>query len=199
MKTQIYEMENKGFTGVRWKKTEKTTRVWFVLKRKVSTGVQANIAKLHEGLCFGYSTIWVTQMVRGSSVDQAVPRALQAGLLQQKAEMGARPVGWDSAVKKTVEDLSCKVKRKIQIPWAQTADRLSFEPGFFLVDIGIHWVAMGKDGDAYYFFDANEGLFRYDSRFEFSSDVKSADNFGWYNTNGWMTNPGKVCNCYEIV
>ena len=72
-------------------------------------------------------------------------------------------------------------------------------PDTFSVCIGIHWVAMGVTQSHFYFFDANEGLFRYDQQFEFRSDVNSGDNFGYYESHDWMTNPGKVCNCYEIV
>lgn len=199
MKSQIYEMENNGFSGVKWKRTTKNKRHFIFFKKKVTTGVQASVAALTEGLCFGYSTVWVTQMLGGSSPEDATPDQLRAGLLQQKVEMWKKKDGWDAAVEKAVKDLGFSVKRKLQIPWKQTADRLGFETGFFLVDIGIHWVAMGKTQSNFYFFDSNEGLFEYDQQFDFRSDVNSADNFGYYHANNWMTNTGKVCNCYQVV
>lgn len=199
MKEQLFEMENNGFSGVRWKRTTKTKKTFIFFKKKVTTGVQAETAKLTEGLCFGYSTIWVTKMLDGVNAEDATPDELRAGLLQQKVEMWQKKGGWDNAVAKAVEDLGCKVKQKQEIPWKQTADRLGFQKGLFLVDIGIHWVAMGVTQSHFYFFDANEGLFRYDQQFEFRSDVNSGDNFGYYESHDWMTNPGKVCNCYEIV
>ena len=151
------------------------------------------------GLCFGYSTIWVTDMVNGASADDTEPAQLRAGLLQQKVEMWQKKGGWDAAVEKAVKDLGFKVKKKMTPVWNQTADTLGFEKGFFLVDIGIHWVAMGHKGEKFWFFDANEGLFEYDSQFEFRSDVNSADNFGYYESHNWMTNAGKKCNCYQVV
>ena len=131
MKEQIYEMQNNGFSGVKWKKTTKTKRIFIVFKRKVTTGVQADIAKLTEGLCFGYSTTWVTKMLSGVKPEDATPSQLQAGLLQQKVEMWQKKGGWDNAVNKAVEDLGYKVKRKLQIPWNQTGRPLGFSSNYY--------------------------------------------------------------------
>lgn len=200
MVEQIYEMENNGFSGVKWSKTTKTVKKFIFFKKKVTTGVQASTAALTEGLCFGYSTIWVLKMLNGGDPAETPPVELRAGLLQQKVEMWVKKGGWDTAVEKVVEDLGGKIKQKLEVPWKQTPDRLGFERNsFFIVDIGIHWVAMGRLGSNYYFFDANEGLFKYDDQFEFRSDVVGPNNFGYYHDNDWMTNPGKVCNCYQIV
>jgi len=44
----IYEMENNGFSGVKWIRVTETKKRWF-RKRKVNRGVQAETAKLTEG------------------------------------------------------------------------------------------------------------------------------------------------------
>lgn len=193
----IYDMENNGFSGVKWTRVTETTRKWF-RKRKVNKGVQAETAKLTEGLCFGYSTTWARKMLDGAPLDQTVPSTLQAGLLQQKVEMMVRTVGWDAAITNTVRDLGMVVEKKITPLWSETAREMTQQNGFFIVDIGIHWVAMGHKSHKYYYFDANEGFFVYDDRNEFRADVNSPDNFGYYDNDGWLTNPGKVCNCYKL-
>jgi hypothetical protein len=194
---QIYEMENNGFSGVKWTRVTETKRKFF-RKRKVNKGVQAETAKLTEGLCFGYSTTWVRKMLEGAALDQTVPSQLQAGLLQQKVEMMVRTAGWDAAIANTVKDLGMTVDRKITPLWSNTAREMTNWTGFFIVDIGIHWVAMGHKNHKYYYFDANEGFFVYDDRLEFRADVNSPDNFGYYDADGWFTNTGKVCNCYLL-
>ena len=194
----IYEMETNGFPWVSRTRVTETTRKWF-RKRKVNKGVQAATAKLTEGLCFGYSTTWARKMLEGAALDQTVPTQLQAGLLQQKVEMMVRTAGWDAAIANTVKDLGMKVERKITPLWSETAQAMTAQNGFFIVDIGIHWVAMGHKNHKYYYFDANEGFFVYDNRTEFRADVNSGDNFGYYEADGWFTNTGKVCNCYKLV
>lgn len=193
----IYEMENNGFSGVKWTRVTGTTRKWF-RKRKVNKNVQAATAALTEGLCFGYSTTWARKMLEGAPLDETVPSQLQAGLLQQKVEMMVRTQGWDTAISNTVRDLGMTVEKKISPLWSETARQMTSESGFFIVDIGIHWVAMGHKNHKYYYFDANEGFFVYDDRIEFRNDVNSPDNFGYYEADGWFTNPGDVCNCYKL-
>lgn len=176
----IFEMENNGFTGTKWKKK--------------GGKVVAHTAPLTEGECFGYSTIWATEMLKGTPPKNTQGGILRAGLLQQKAEMQGD--GWKSAVVKVVEDLGFKVGQILAPHWGDTARRLSGYKGFFLVDIGVHWVAMGRSGDALFFFDPNEGLKKYTAKQEFVQDVNH--DLSWYNNDGWMTNQGKVCNCYEV-
>jgi hypothetical protein len=193
----IYEMENNGFSGVKWIRVTETKKRWF-RKRKVNKGVQAETAKLTEGLCFGYSITWVRKMLDGKPLDETVPTQLQAGLLQQKVEMWQKSGGWDNAVTRTAKDLGMSLVQKVTPLWSDTAREMTKWTGFFIVDIGIHWVAMGHKNHKYYYFDANEGFFSYDDRTEFRADVNSADNFGYYHTNNWMKNPGEVCNCYQL-
>ena len=193
----IYDMENNGFSGIKWTRVTGTTGRGS-RKRKVNKSVQAKTAALTEGLCFGYSTTWVRKMLEGAPLDQTVPSELQAGLLQQKVEMMVRTLGWDVAIANTVRDLGMVMDRKITPLWSETAREMSHQHGFFIVDIGIHWVAMGHKSHKYYYFDANEGFFVYDDRLEFRADVNSPDNFGYYNADGWFTNPGGVCRCYQL-
>lgn len=194
----IYDMENNGFSGVKWTRVTTTTGRGS-RKRKINKHVQAATAKLTEGLCFGYSATWARKMLEGRPLDETVPTQLQAGLLQQKVEMLVRTAGWDAAIANTVRDLGMRVDKKITPLWSETARAMTAEHGFFIVDIGIHWVAMGHKSHKYYYFDANEGFFVYDDRTEFRTDVNSADNFGYYQSDGWFTNPGDVCNCYKLV
>ncbi|HEX7389451.1 MAG TPA: hypothetical protein VF286_05025 [Acidiphilium sp.] len=193
----IYEMDNNGFSGVKWSKVTSMEKKWF-RKRKVTKGVQAQTAKLTEGLCFGYSVTWVRKMLEGLPLDETVPTQLQAGLLQQKVEMWQRSGGWDNAINRTCKDLGLVVVRKVSPLWSDTAREMTKWSGFFIVDIGIHWVAMGHKNHKYYYFDANEGFFVYDNRIEFRTDVNSPDNFGYYHNDKWMTNSGEVCNCYQL-
>lgn len=137
-------------------------------------------------------------MLNGKDEEDFVPKELRAGLLQQKVEMIHRKEDWDAAVNKCIVELGFKVVQKTQHPWASTADILADLEGFSLVDIGTHWVAMGRRADTFYFFDPNEGFFSHDSKFEFRSDVNSIDNFGYYYAEGWMTNRFAFCICYRI-
>lgn len=198
---RLYKMRNLGVTGVKWIRTT-DTKILSGLETEVTTGVKAELNGLTKGECFGYSTIWVTDMLHGRNPEEfPADDELRAGVLQQKAEMWVKKSGWDDAIKKVIKDLGFVVKKKMQIPWKQTVDRISFESGFFLVDIGVHWVAMGTTQSHYYFFDANRGLFQYDQRFEFHKDVNSDSHlgFGDYHRRGAMTNVGQVCNCYQIT
>jgi hypothetical protein len=190
-------MENNGFSGVKWTRVTEEQRRWF-RKRKVNKGVQAATAKLTEGLCFGYSTTWARKMLEGRPLDETVPTQLQAGLLQQKVEMWVKNGGWDNAIQRTVADLGMRIERKVSPLWSETAREMTKYSGYFIVDIGIHWVAMGHANHKYYYFDANEGFFTYDNRTEFRTDVNSQDNFGYYHADHWMANPGEVCNCYQL-
>jgi hypothetical protein len=192
----IYEMENNGFSGVKWTKVTETKRRWF-RKRQVTKHVQAATAALTEGLCFGYSTVWARKMLEGRAFEDTLPSSMQAGI--QKVEMWQKTGGWDNAVTKICKDLGLRVDKKVSPLWSETAREISnHSSGFYIVDIGIHWVAMGRTGKNYFYFDANEGFFTYENREEFRADVNSADNFGYYQANKWMANPGKVCNCYKL-
>ena len=151
--SKLYEFSNDGFTNMQYKKGSPVT-------------TEA------EGWCFGYSTNWCIRMIKNPGKPLlSQPTQMDAGPLQQKVEM--LNLDWDGSVSKVVTDLGYSCAAPIQRDWnvlpgviAESGDSLN------IVDIGDHWLGMGKKGSKFYFFDANAGLYEYSDKGKFKTAVE---------------------------
>ena len=49
--------------------------------------------------------------------------------------------------------------------------QIALEDGYYIIDIGDHWVAAATSGGIFAFFDSNEGMTTFDDRDEFMDGV----------------------------
>jgi len=148
----LYEFSNDGFTNMHYKKGKAVT-------------TEA------EGWCFGYSLNWTTRMIKeGAKPKLSKPTAMDAGPLQQKVEM--LDLDWDGSVSKVATDLGYSAGAAISRKWDVLPGVVAEGGnGYYIIDIGDHWLGMGVGNGKYYFFDANEGLTEYGDKGGFTAKV----------------------------
>jgi len=150
--SKLFDFSNEGFTNMRYKKGQ-------AIKSEA------------EGWCFGYSLNWCTRMLKNSSKPKlAKPTSMDAGPLQQKVEM--IDLDWDGAVAKVVTELGYNCGAPLSRDWNVLPGVVSEAGnGFYIIDIGHHWVGFGVANGKFYYFDANDGLFEFADKGKFSSFV----------------------------
>jgi hypothetical protein len=157
---QIYAMQNLGNTGVKYK----TKRHGFLWLKKKMVGT-----KTTPGACLGYSIQWARKKVEGASDLATKPNMMEGMLMQQRIEQ----VGgnWDDRIKTGAKSMGVTATLSDSGSYNDVIAFASNNSGYYIVDIGNHFVGMGKSGHEWYYFDANDGLYTFDEREEFTGFV----------------------------
>lgn len=154
MKT-VYDFKNSGRTQVKYKQV----------------GNQMVPTKPAGGACFGYSLIWASKMVQGSSAKLLQPSIVGALPLQQKVEQTQGT--WDQSVASIAKGYGFNSALSKSGYYRSVIRYIRDNAGFYIVDYGHHWVGMGNDNQTkWYYFDSNEGLLETEDRNDFYDWVK---------------------------
>lgn len=158
----VYDFKNSGRTQVKYK----------------DVGGQMVPTKPAGGACFGYSLIWASKMVSGVTAKLSQPSIVGALPLQQKVEQIKG--NWDQSVDAVVKGFGFNSSLAKSGYYRSVIRHVRDNPGFYIVDYGHHWVGMGNDNQAmWYYFDSNEGLRQSGDRADFFDSVKKdiVDNY----------------------
>lgn len=118
------------------------------------------------GACFGYSLIWASKMVQGSSAKLSQPSIVGALPLQQKVEQTQG--NWDQSVASVAKAYGFNSALSKSGYYLSVIRYIRDNAGYYIVDYGHHWVGVGNDNQTKcYHFDSNEGLLETEDRNDF--------------------------------
>jgi len=170
--TRLYACQNEGVTGVTY-------------QRGTATPVLGA-----GGFCFGYSLVWAARMQKHPDKPKlSKPQKFEAGPLQQKVEQ--LDLNWAASVQKVARDRGLGCEAPVTRVWDLLPAYIARSSGYYVVDIGDHWIGMGAGPNGWYFFDANSGL-------EEFSDETDFINYAVQNVRRYRDDPDPA-NAFENV
>ena len=174
---KLWDFKNSGRTQVRYHK---------------NTG---RPTKPPGGACFGYSLIWASKMVDGTSAKLSKPNIVGALPLQQKVEQVTGD--WDASIDKVVREFGYGSALSKRGHITAVLMHFSEHSGYYIYDIGHHWLGLGnKDNGEWYYFDSNDGLFQFSNRKDIISFVVNDLTDNYMSDAGFKINTNAV---YKIT
>lgn len=124
-----------------------------------------------EGLCFGYSAVWCVKMQRHAGKNPLLtkPEQFEAFPLQQRVEQ--MDDDWATSVNRMIASWGHVCTGPMKRSFTVVPRQIAVDNGYYIIDIGDHWVAAAHSGNVFAWFDANEGMVLFRNSDEFIAGV----------------------------
>jgi hypothetical protein len=148
---QIYQCENTIGTNTRY------------------SGGTATLAAMDEGICVAQSALFCLNMKEGKKDLLTKPDTGRASILQAKYDMDPDPE--NTVRSKLFAELDFTVAPKVKLPGMQALQHLIKNNGLYFMRYKGHAMAAKIGDGAYYYFEPEEGLFKFKSGGDLEKEV----------------------------
>lgn len=142
----------------------------------------------HEGICFGMTTLWCLNMLRGVRDLLSQPDYRLGETIQQLYNTMTGPLDQSKQAIFTQKGLAGQkliVNKSVRV----ALGIIALQPGAWLISNGFHVIGFQTGGAKMYFYDCDEngagGLFLYDNKTDWEQKVYAAGYPSTENWSGW--------------